>query len=145
MRTRTIASSRSMVVTGEQRVTLCVARVVSSLTVSRRRRSNAFTASEKTVYYFDVHPAHLVLFDFVLACLRFFAFSLRRWTALSLIVAKSEMLDIFSQFFVAPLFTESATLRELNAVQNEHSKNLQSDSWRNDLVSFCLLLSCHRN
>jgi hypothetical protein len=41
-----------------------------------------------------------------------------------------QMLDIFAQFFIAPLFTESATERELNAVQNEHSKNLQSDGWR---------------
>lgn len=62
-------------------------------------------SSSQTVYYFDVHPAHL-----------------------------AEMLDIFAQFFIAPLFTESATMRELNAVQNEHSKNLQNDSWRLDLV-----------
>ena len=34
------------------------------------------------------------------------------------------------QFFIAPLFTEAATARELNAVHSEHSKNLQNDSWR---------------
>ena len=39
-------------------------------------------------------------------------------------------LDRFSQFFVGPLFTESATDRELQAVDSEHSKNQQSDGWR---------------
>ena len=34
-------------------------------------------------------------------------------------------MDRFSQFFVAPLFTESATDRERNAIESEHSKNLQ--------------------
>jgi insulysin len=71
----------------------------------RAGHSNAFTSEEATVYYFDVHPDYL-----------------------------AKMVDIFAQFFIAPLFTESATLRELNAVQNEHSKNLQSDSWRFDLL-----------
>jgi len=37
---------------------------------------------------------------------------------------------MFASFFVCPLFTESATLRELNAVDSENSKNLQNDSWR---------------
>lgn len=37
---------------------------------------------------------------------------------------------MFSSFFTCPLFTESATLRELNAVDSENSKNLQNDSWR---------------
>jgi insulysin len=41
-----------------------------------------------------------------------------------------EALDRFAQFFIAPLFTESATERELNAVDSEHSKNLQNDTWR---------------
>jgi insulysin len=64
-------------------------------------RSNAFTAHEHTNYYFDVQPDKL-----------------------------KDMLDIFAQFFVAPLFTASASDRELNAVNAEHAKNLQSDSWR---------------
>lgn len=38
-----------------------------------------------------------------------------------------EALDRFSQFFIAPLFTESATEREMNAVHSEHQKNLQND------------------
>jgi insulysin len=41
-----------------------------------------------------------------------------------------EALSRFSQFFIAPLFTESATERELNAVDSEHQKNVQSDNWR---------------
>lgn len=41
-----------------------------------------------------------------------------------------EALDRFSQFFIAPLFTESATERELNAVDSEHQKNVQNDGNR---------------
>jgi insulysin len=33
-------------------------------------------------------------------------------------------LDRFAQFFVAPLFTQAATERELQAVNNEHMKNV---------------------
>lgn len=64
-------------------------------------RSNAYTAHEHTCYYFDVVPDKLRV-----------------------------MLDIFAQFFIAPLFTEAASERELNAVNSEHNKNLQSDTWR---------------
>lgn len=39
-------------------------------------------------------------------------------------------LDRFAQFFIAPLFTESATDRELNAVNSEHEKNVAHDEWR---------------
>ncbi|XP_036326734.1 insulin-degrading enzyme-like [Rhagoletis pomonella] len=39
-------------------------------------------------------------------------------------------LDRFAQFFIAPLFTASATEREINAVNSEHEKNLPSDIWR---------------
>ena len=41
-----------------------------------------------------------------------------------------EGLDRFGSFFSAPLFTESAAGRELNAIESENSKNLQSDSFR---------------
>lgn len=41
-----------------------------------------------------------------------------------------EALDRFAQFFTEPLFTESATDRELNAVDSEHQKNLQNDGIR---------------
>lgn len=63
--------------------------------------SNAYTAGDHTNYYFDVTPKNL-----------------------------EGALDRFSQFFIAPLFTESATDREVNAVNSEHEKNLPSDSWR---------------
>jgi insulysin len=63
--------------------------------------SNAYTALENTVYFFDVQN-------------EFF----------------SGALDLFSSFFVCPLFTESATSREMSAVDNENTKNLQSDMWR---------------
>ena len=43
-------------------------------------------------------------------------------------------MDIFAQFFIAPLFTESATEREMNAVHNEHQKNLQQDGWRSNFL-----------
>jgi insulysin len=33
-------------------------------------------------------------------------------------------LDRFSEFFKNPLFTESCTEREMNAVDSEHRKNL---------------------
>lgn len=39
-------------------------------------------------------------------------------------------LDRFAQFFIAPLFNEDATMREMQAVDSENSKNLQSDNWR---------------
>lgn len=73
----------------------------SKTLASHGGRSNAYTAHEHTCYYFDVVPDKL-----------------------------NVMLDIFSQFFIAPLFTESASERELNAVNSEHNKNLQSDTWR---------------
>lgn len=63
--------------------------------------SNAFTANDHTNYYFDVSPKHL-----------------------------ENALDRFAQFFLHPLFTESATDREVLAVNSEHEKNIPSDSWR---------------
>ena len=69
--------------------------------------SNAYTDQEDTVYYFDVLNQG---FD--------------------------EALNMFSSFFTCPLFTESATARETNAVDSENQKNLQ--------VSMSLIHSnCH--
>lgn len=42
----------------------------------------------------------------------------------------NEALDRFSQFFTAPLFTASATARELNAIDSEHAKNINDDGFR---------------
>lgn len=76
--------------------------------------SNAYTARENTNYHFQLvvppndlkpdQPEHVPRFK--------------------------QALDMFSQFFIAPLFTESATERELNAVDSEHEKNLHSDGNR---------------
>ncbi|CAN0048275.1 unnamed protein product [Phaeothamnion confervicola] len=63
--------------------------------------SNAYTDLEDTVYFYDVNADHM-----------------------------AGALDIFAQFFIGPLFTESATEREMMAVDSEHSKNLQNDYWR---------------
>uniref|UniRef100_A0A6T8KCF8 Peptidase M16 N-terminal domain-containing protein n=1 Tax=Hemiselmis andersenii TaxID=464988 RepID=A0A6T8KCF8_HEMAN len=67
--------------------------------------SNAFTSNEDTNYHFSVNQDSL-----------------------------EPALDIFSQFFISPLFTAAATGRELNAIESEHSKNLQTDSWRSNQV-----------
>ena len=63
--------------------------------------SNAYTDDENTVYYFDVQSDYM-----------------------------EGALDMFAGFFTDPLFAESSTAREMNAVDSEHSKNLQSDTWR---------------
>ncbi|RMX66733.1 hypothetical protein DD238_003016 [Peronospora effusa] len=64
-------------------------------------RSNASTSQMHTNFYFDVLSDHL-----------------------------HEALDRFSQFYIAPLFTPSATAREINAVNSENAKNLQNDHRR---------------
>lgn len=63
--------------------------------------SNAYTDLEHTNYHFAVLSDHL-----------------------------EGALDMFAQFFVSPLFTSSATERELKAVDSEHAKNIQQDMWR---------------
>ncbi|XP_068647426.1 insulin-degrading enzyme-like 1, peroxisomal [Aristolochia californica] len=63
--------------------------------------TNAFTSSEHTNYYFDVNAD----------CF-------------------SEALDRFAQFFIKPLMSPDATLREIKAVDSENQKNLLSDAWR---------------
>ncbi|KAI7866288.1 Metalloenzyme, LuxS/M16 peptidase-like protein [Spinellus fusiger] len=63
--------------------------------------SNAFTGLENTNYYFEVGQEHL-----------------------------EGALDRFAQFFISPLFSDSCTERELKAVDSEHKKNIQQDSWR---------------
>lgn len=66
--------------------------------------SNAFTDSLDTVYYFEMDVDSDSKF--------------------------SEGLGRFGSFFVEPLFTPSATGRELNAIDSENAKNLQTDSFR---------------
>ncbi|RXK37995.1 insulysin [Tremella mesenterica] len=63
--------------------------------------SNAGTGMTSTNYYFDVSPDAL-----------------------------QGALERFSGFFSEPLFNESCTEREIQAVDSEHKKNLQNDMWR---------------
>ncbi|EJU00764.1 insulin-degrading enzyme [Dacryopinax primogenitus] len=63
--------------------------------------TNAFTATSNTNYYFHINASQLF-----------------------------PALERFAPFFHSPLFSKSATLKELQAVDSEHKKNLQSDSWR---------------
>jgi len=67
--------------------------------------SNAYTAEENTVYYFDVQN------DFF-----------------------EGALDLFASFFTCPLFTESSTMREINAVDSEHNKNVQVMILKNSIL-----------
>ena len=63
--------------------------------------SNAYTDVTETVYYFNV-------FDNGLA----------------------EIIDIFSRFFIDPLFDPDSVKREINAVNSEHQKNINNDGWK---------------
>lgn len=73
----------------------------SAYLASHGGKSNAYTSLENTNYYFDVAHEHL-----------------------------QGALSRFSQFFISPLFTASATDREMQAVHSENEKNFQSDHWR---------------
>ena len=63
--------------------------------------TNAYTDQEDTVYYFDISA------DFL-----------------------DDALDRFSQFFISPTFSQDGTDRELNAIESEHSKNINDDGFR---------------
>ena len=78
--------------------------------------SNAYTASTETNYFFEVAAS-----------------SEPGSEAVTNGVPSSPLygaLDRFAQFFIAPLFLSSTLDRELQAVDSENKKNLQSDSWR---------------
>jgi insulysin len=68
--------------------------------------SNAFTSSTNTNYYFNVATPAL-----------------------------AGALERFSGFFHSPLFSQSSIVRELNAVDSEHKKNLQNDKRRASQVN----------
>lgn len=63
--------------------------------------SNAYTSTKNTNYYFEVANHGF-----------------------------RQALDMFSQFFISPLFTEELTERELKAVDSEYKKNLNNDGRR---------------
>ena len=70
-----------------------------------RGTHNAGTGAERTTYFFSVLPAGF-----------------------------AGALDRFAQFFVAPLFTESATEREISAINSEHEKNATDEVRRTHAV-----------
>jgi len=63
--------------------------------------SNAYTSTFETVYFFTIFNEKL-----------------------------EEAIDMFSRFFIDPLFDEGSVNREINAIQSEHDKNIQQDNWR---------------
>lgn len=68
--------------------------------------SNAFTELFETVYYFSVFNEGI-----------------------------DHLMDVFSRFFIDPLFNEKSVQREINAVNSEHNKNINDDDWRiNQLI-----------
>jgi insulysin len=62
---------------------------------------NAATGEDYTNYFFDIKSDHF-----------------------------EEALDIFSQFFKCPLFSQSGTEREMNAVDSEFKRNLSNEARR---------------
>ena len=62
--------------------------------------SNAYTDNYQTVYYFNVLSNNL-----------------------------ENIIDIFSRFFIDPLFDINSVSREINAVNSEHLKNYNNDFW----------------
>ena len=95
-------------------------------------RSNASTSMDRTVYQFEVLDAHMAeeRCNYLLQ---------HPSTLTALLLPCVQVLDMFAQFFVAPLFTESATERELKAVDAEDSKNRTNDGRR---ILQVVLLSC---
>lgn len=76
--------------------------------------SNAYTSGDHTNYHFEIsHQAF------------------------------EGALDRFAQFFVAPLFNAKFTAREMNAVDSEFEKNLQSDLWRQQQIFRTLVREDH--
>ena len=67
---------------------------------------NAMTGTDHTTYIFDINPKYF-----------------------------EPALDRFSNLITSPLFTESVIEKEVNAVQQEHEKNLNSDYWRIDQLN----------
>ena len=62
---------------------------------------NAYTSAQETNYFFNIQAEHLV-----------------------------RALDMFAHFFIDPLFDAMYVQSELNAVNQEHQKNLLNDDWR---------------
>ena len=72
--------------------------------------SNAYTDQNNTVYYFNTFNDNL-----------------------------DELFDIFSRFFIDPLFNESTIYKEVNAVNEEHMKNINNDNWKLEYFIYFLM------
>lgn len=75
--------------------------------------TNAFTAHNHTCYYYTIDTNAL-----------------------------ETSLEIFSHFFVSPLFKKDTVAREREAVNSEHEKNINDDDWRFQNV---LKQACNKN
>ena len=62
---------------------------------------NAYTSTQETNYHFRVAAGYL-----------------------------EHSLDMFAHFFIDPLLSQNSSSREINAVNQEHKKNLLSDNWK---------------
>ncbi|VBB19027.1 insulin-degrading enzyme [Yasminevirus sp. GU-2018] len=76
--------------------------------------SNAYTSDNSTFYYFDIPNDYF-----------------------------EKGLDIFGQFFISPLFTRDLVDREMCAVNSEYMIDLQSDSWRMNMIQRSLSNPAH--
>jgi insulysin len=63
--------------------------------------SNAYTGDDLTCYYFSIFNNGI-----------------------------EHLTDVFSQFFIEPLFLIDSINREINAINSEHQKNINNDYWR---------------
>ncbi len=68
-------------------------------------RSNAYTSSDHTNYFFDVQPDHF-----------------------------EAAMDRFAQFFISPLLDPAYVNREKNAVHSEYQMQIRDDGWRSNAV-----------
>ncbi|GKV49835.1 hypothetical protein SLEP1_g56562, partial [Rubroshorea leprosula] len=76
--------------------------------------TKAFTDSENTNFHFDVNTDSF-----------------------------EEALDRFAQFFIKPLMSADATMREIKAVDSENKKNLLTDYWRMSQLQSHISMESH--
>ncbi|KAI9368118.1 Metalloenzyme, LuxS/M16 peptidase-like protein [Aspergillus egyptiacus] len=87
--------------------------------------SNAYTAGTETNYYFEVSATSAT--DGETSSGQSTPNGAANGAAKSPLYGA---LDRFAQFFISPLFLENTLDREMQAVDSENKKNLQSDLWR---------------
>ena len=80
----------------------------------------AFTIADSSSFCFALIPFQFTILPVVQTYMLFFC-----------------PVNRFAQFFLCPLFTASATEREVNAINSENDGNLQNDSWRSFQLEKC--------